>query len=216
MIEANHIPDLGTLVERAEILLPGMRERSQETEDLRTLPETTKRELIDGGFYRIFQPKRYGGYELDFVALVRLSAIFGRACGSTAWVFANLAEHNRLNGMRNPKAQEELWGADEDATVSASFPAEGATFKPVDGGVLLDGEWGFASGIDAATWNDFTVFLPREGDAPPEHHFAMVPVSEGDRRLVCDRPFWHRQQVASGQGVVRPESSPSQFGKMPG
>ena len=144
----------------------------------RTLPEATKQELVDGGFYRIFQPERYGGYEFDFVALLKLSAVFGRGCGSTAWVFANLAEHNRMNGMRHPQAQEELWADDKDATVSAAFPAEGASFTPVDDGVVLDGEWGFASGIDAATWNDFTIFLPRGGDAPPEHHFAMVPVSD--------------------------------------
>ena len=56
-----------------------------------------------------------------------------------------------------------------------------AHFRRVPGGVELDGTWGFASGIDCATWNDFTVFLPREQGAEqgaPEHFFALVPKSD--------------------------------------
>lgn len=38
-------------------MLPALRARSQETEEQRTLPDATRQELVDGGFYRIFQPE---------------------------------------------------------------------------------------------------------------------------------------------------------------
>lgn len=168
-------PSLDELLAHVRTMLPRLRERARQADVSRTLSPETLSELTQSGLYRIFQPARYGGYELDFVALLSLSSELARACGSTAWVYANLAEHNRLNGMRDPRAQEDLWGFNQNATVSASFPTGAAHWERVEGGVVLDGTWGFSSGIDAADWNDFTIFLPREGNAPPEHHFAMAP-----------------------------------------
>jgi 3-hydroxy-9,10-secoandrosta-1,3,5(10)-triene-9,17-dione monooxygenase len=171
-------PDLDALCAVARELGPRLRERAARAEALRTLPDETLSELRDSGLYRIFQPNRYGGHELDFIALLRITGELARHCASTAWVYANLAEHHRLNGMRDPRAQDELWGPDPDATVSAAFPGDRASFKRVEGGVLLEGTWGFASGIDAASWNDFTIFLPREGGGAPEHFFALAPKRE--------------------------------------
>lgn len=171
-------PSRADMVRRARDWVPVLRERSQLAEETRTLAAETKREFLDAGFHRIFQPKRYGGYELDFISLIEISAEIGRGCGSSAWVFANVMEHARLNGMRNPRAQDDLWQDNPDALTCASFPAETAKVTQVEGGIVLDGDWAFASGIDVAEWNDFNVLLPRGEGQPPEHHFALVPVSE--------------------------------------
>ena len=80
--------------------------------------------------------------------------------------------------MRNPQAQEDLYGDNPDALTCASFPTDTAKVTQAEGGVVLDGDWAFASGIDVADWNDFNVLLPRGEGEPPEHHFALVHVSE--------------------------------------
>src|SRR3712207_7166058 len=44
--------------------------------------------------FRILQPRRVGGLELSYRAMVCVSAMPARGCASTAWVTANLANHH--------------------------------------------------------------------------------------------------------------------------
>src|SRR5207253_5770089 len=87
------------MVARARALIPQLRERASKTEELRRLPPETERDLHDAGLFRIMQPKRVGGSELDYVALVDCADALGQADASVAWDFANLASHHRMVGM---------------------------------------------------------------------------------------------------------------------
>ena len=80
------------MVARARALIPQLRERASKTEELRRLPPETERDLHDAGLFRIVQPKRAGGSELDYVALVDCADALGQADASVAWNFANLAK----------------------------------------------------------------------------------------------------------------------------
>src|SRR4051812_37981793 len=84
-------PDYATLMARARALTPGLRERAAETERRRAMPPETVEDLRRTGLFRAFQPRRVGGSELDYVALVDLSAVLGEADASVAWVYGNLA-----------------------------------------------------------------------------------------------------------------------------
>ncbi|HEY3792976.1 MAG TPA: acyl-CoA dehydrogenase family protein, partial [Bradyrhizobium sp.] len=79
------------MIGRAEALIPQLRERASRTEELRRLPPETERDLHDAGLFRIVQPKRVGGSEFDYVALVDCAEAIGRADASVAWNLANLA-----------------------------------------------------------------------------------------------------------------------------
>ena len=68
---------------RAEALLPMLRERAPKCEELRRMPDETLRDFHDAELFRIHQPKRVGGAELDFVAVVTFGALLARACAST-------------------------------------------------------------------------------------------------------------------------------------
>ena len=81
MAEIGHKPDTsgtsgqdtdahGVMVARARALIPQLRERAGKTEELRRLPAETERDLHETGLFRVLQPKRVGGSELDYVALV--------------------------------------------------------------------------------------------------------------------------------------------------
>ena len=114
-------PRFEELLARAEALIPVLRERAARAEELRRLPDETIEDLHRTGLFRILQPKRVGGSELPFRAIVELVATIGRGDGSTAWVLANLAAHHWLLGMWPPKAQDEIWGESPDNLID--FPA---------------------------------------------------------------------------------------------
>ena len=58
------------------------------------MPDETLRDFHDAKLFRIQQPKRVGGAELEFVAVVHFGALLARACASSAWNFVNFAAHH--------------------------------------------------------------------------------------------------------------------------
>ena len=109
------------IVARARALIPTLRERAPKTEELRRLPPETERDLHDAGLFRIVQPKRVGGSELDYVALVDCADALGQADASVAWNFANLASHHWMLGMFDRRAQDAVWQQDANALIASSF-----------------------------------------------------------------------------------------------
>ncbi len=167
------VPKRSDLLEQASAMVPLLRSRALETERNRSIGLQTHRAFLQNGFYRVFQPKRYGGYEMPINMLVELGSELARGCGSSAWIFTNLATQNWIIGMHQPAAQDDVWGTDRDALCASSFPTQGGTGRYVDGGIVLDGMWSFASGIDFADWENLQVFIPKEG-GPPDHRFVLV------------------------------------------
>src|SRR5262245_2673877 len=98
------------MLAKTRALVPRLRERAARTEELRRLPPETERDLHDAGLFRMLQPRRVGGAELDYVALIDCADLLGQADASVAWNFANLASHQWMLGMFEPKAQDLVWG----------------------------------------------------------------------------------------------------------
>jgi 3-hydroxy-9,10-secoandrosta-1,3,5(10)-triene-9,17-dione monooxygenase len=140
-------------VARAKALIPTLRERASRTEELRRLPPETERDLHDAGLFRIVQPKRVGGSELDYVALVDCADALGQADASVAWNFANLASHHWMLGMFDPRAQDAVWKQDPDALIASSFIFPAGRARKVGGGYTLSGHWPFSSGVLSSDWN---------------------------------------------------------------
>jgi len=57
------IPTAQELIGRARDLAPVIARRALECERLGRLPDDSFADFRDAGFYRILQPKRFGGYE---------------------------------------------------------------------------------------------------------------------------------------------------------
>ena len=85
--------------------------------------------------------------------------------------------------MASRQAQDDVWAGNSDACTASSFPAKGGKVEEVDGGIVANGVWSFASGVDWADWNNMQVFVPREGGGV-SHHMALVPKS--DYRVIDD------------------------------
>jgi 3-hydroxy-9,10-secoandrosta-1,3,5(10)-triene-9,17-dione monooxygenase len=163
---------------RAEALLPKLRERAARTEGLRQLPDETLREFHDAELFRIHQPKRYGGAELEFAAVVTFGALLARACASTSWVWVNYAAHHMMLGMFTPEVQDEIWKADRDALIASSFVFPAAKAKKVEGGYVVSGRWPFSSGVAPSEWNMLAGLAFLDDNAPPEQRIFLLQKSQ--------------------------------------
>ena len=72
------------LIESARAMSPELRRAAGDIEARGTVDGEVIATLKREGFFRILQPARYGGHELEFSDLVNLAAILGQGCGSTA------------------------------------------------------------------------------------------------------------------------------------
>ena len=153
------------IVARARSLIPTLRERAPETETLRRLPLETERDLHDAGLFRIVQPRRVGGSELDYVALVDCADALGQADASVAWNFANLASHHWMLGMFDRHAQDAVWNRDANALIASSFIFPAGRAKKVDGGYVLNGHWPFSSGVESCDWNMLASVVSSDDEA---------------------------------------------------
>lgn len=172
-------------IERARALVPVMRTRVEETERLRRIPEGTISALRDTGLFRILQPRRVNGAELEFGALLEVTSVLAHGCASTAWVFANIAGHSWMLGMWPAQAQNDVWGSGNfDALIAASLAFPAGRAVETKNGFVLRGKWTFCSGIDACDWVMLgaTVEGDQDGTAmstsPGEFRTFLLPRSE--------------------------------------
>ena len=163
---------------KAEALLPKLKERAPKCEQLRRLPDETLREFHDAQLFRIHQPKRVGGAELEFAAVVTYGALFARACASTSWNWVNFAAHHMMLGMFPPQAQDEIWGKSRDALIASSFVFPAGKARKVQDGYLLSGRWPFSSGVDPSEWNMLAGLARLDDNLPPEQRIFLVPRSQ--------------------------------------
>jgi 3-hydroxy-9,10-secoandrosta-1,3,5(10)-triene-9,17-dione monooxygenase len=170
------------IVARARALIPILRERAPKTEALRRLPPETERDLHDAGLFRIVQPKRVGGAELDYVALVDCADALGQGDASVAWNFANLASHHWMLGMFPRQAQDAVWGKDANALIASSFIFAAGRAKKVDGGYVLNGHWPFSSGVESSDWNMLASVVSSDDDADGIEYRIFL-LNKGDYRI---------------------------------
>jgi 3-hydroxy-9,10-secoandrosta-1,3,5(10)-triene-9,17-dione monooxygenase len=170
-------PTEAEIVTRARAMVPLLRERAAATEQLRRLPDDTNRAFADAGFYKIMQPRRYGGYELEFGTQTEIGVELGRACGSSSWVATVICGHAALLGMFPKAAQDDVWGPDPDAAIASSFFAVAPKAERVAGGWRLSGRWKLSSGVDHCSWAILLVPL-KLGAGESDAFYVLVPLGE--------------------------------------
>ena len=164
---------------RAKALIPQLRDRASRTEELRRLPPETERDLHESGLFRIVQPKRVGGSEFDYVALIDCAEAIGLADASVAWNFANLASHHWMLGMFDKRAQDLVWNKDADALIASSFIFPAGRARKVHGGYVLRGNWPFSSGVDSSEWNMLASVVSSDDEADGiEYRIFLVNKSD--------------------------------------
>jgi 3-hydroxy-9,10-secoandrosta-1,3,5(10)-triene-9,17-dione monooxygenase len=177
-------PDLtpDEMLRRAQAMRPTLRERQAECESLGCLPESTNAEFVKAGFYRILQPRRFGGYEFDVPAFVRVMSEVARGCPSSGWVLALTSGHTHTLTYMSEQAQVDAYGASGEYrapfVATPSFMA-----KPCEGGYMLTGGWDYSSGCDIAThFLGHVLVPPAEPGALPG--VSVMMIERGDFTIV--------------------------------
>ena len=187
----------------AHMLVPVLRERAARCDAAGDLLPENAIDLHRTGLARILQPRRWGGMALDFAAIFDVPEIIGRGCMSTAWNLSNLLAHHWMLAMYDERAQEEVWGADQDAMIASGIAFPQGRGRVVEGGIELSGHWNFSSVVMPSTWNMLACIV-RDGERIVDYRMCLVPVGEyeilddwqvmglrgtGSRSVKCDKVF---------------------------
>lgn len=162
-------PDLTAeaIVARAQALIPEVRAQADEAERIgKHVPELDKK-FVDAGFYRILQPKRFGGYAFGMDTFWKVIMAVAEGDAGTAWGLCLGAHHAPGVGSWFPEeGQIELFGP----TGNFKCPHRAApmgTATPVDGGYLVKGTWDYCSGVGHATHFMCNCMVPGREDEGP-------------------------------------------------
>ena len=161
------------LIVRARAMIPTLAERAlAQTQRRGILPETIA-EMQAAGFFRVLQPKRWGGYEMELGTFYDIEIALSEGDMSTGWTYGVFGAVTWFLGLIDDRLTQEVWGRDPSVLgCSSTMPAGKAT--AVDGGFQLSGHWRYASGCEHCEWA-LLGGMVRAENAAPDWRFFVVP-----------------------------------------
>jgi len=163
------------IVQRARDLVPMLAEMAQQTQQERKVPDAIVAKMHEAGFFRVLQPKRWGGYEMDPQVFFEVQMTLAEGCMSTAWIYGVIAVHNWQIALFDLKAQEDIWKDDTSVLIASSYMPVGKVV-PVEGGYKFSGRWAFSSGCDHCDWVFLGGMVPPTAENPaPDYCTFLVP-----------------------------------------
>jgi 3-hydroxy-9,10-secoandrosta-1,3,5(10)-triene-9,17-dione monooxygenase len=184
-------PEPAELVVHARALIPVLAGRSVEQKQRRGILPETVAEMQAAGFFRVLQPRRWGGYEMDLGTFYDIEMALGEGDMSSGWTYGVLGVVSWFLGVMDDRAAQEVWGHDTTTLICSSTMPAGKAMA-VDGGFRLAGHWRYASGCEHCGWALLGGMVHAD-NTPPDWHFFLVP-----RRDYQTVDTW---QVAGLQGT---------------
>jgi 3-hydroxy-9,10-secoandrosta-1,3,5(10)-triene-9,17-dione monooxygenase len=133
--------------------------------------------MTEGGFFRVLQPARWGGYEMRPETFYDIEIELARGDMSVGWVYGVLGVHPWLMGLMDDRATQEVWGESEDTRLCSSLIPVGRA-KSVTDGFELEGYWRFSSGCHHAQWAILGGIVTSQVSGAPDVRVFLVPRSD--------------------------------------
>jgi len=165
------------LADRARALASALRQRAAETTELRRLPDSTWRDLIETGIVRGLQPARWGGGEVPPREFYSAIMEVARAEGCAGWVAGIIGVHPWQTALYPKETQQEVWGEDPTVMSSSSYAPTGRAER-APGGYRVSGRWSFSSGCDHCMWVNLGAIaggIEIEGRQLPDFRSFLLP-----------------------------------------
>ena len=179
------IPDRATLLERVARIAPLLDASAADGERLRTLCPTAVDALHDAGLFRLWVPAEAGGYDVDLETQVTVMAAVAHADMSACWAMMIGNTVTGVMAARLPDAGfAEVFSSDRMPVAAGSLKPDGRA-APTAGGFLVNGRWGFGSGIHHAGWINANCIAAPDGESP----FALALAIPVEQVNVIDD--WH-------------------------
>jgi len=173
----NVAPAPAEVIARARAMIPTLAQRSAEGRPERRVPDVIIAEMQRAGFFRVLQPKRWGGYEMDLNTFYEIQLALAEGDMSTAWVYGVSGVHPWFMALLDDRASQEVWGSDSATLICSSLMPAGKA-APVDGGFRLSGRWKYASCCDHCDWALLGAMVAQDGGRPPAGRVFLLPRRE--------------------------------------
>jgi 3-hydroxy-9,10-secoandrosta-1,3,5(10)-triene-9,17-dione monooxygenase len=162
------------LIAHARAMCPTLAARSLEARRQRRIADETIAEMQRAGLFRVLQPKRWGGYEMDLPTFYEIQFALAQGDMSTAWIYGVSGVHPWFMALLAERAAEDVWGGDDSTLICSSLmPAGEAAAAP--GGYRLRGRWKYASCCEHCDWALLGAMVASAGGAPPEGRIFLLP-----------------------------------------
>jgi len=172
--EPNLTPE--AMIARAREMIPMLRDQQAECERAGRILPTTQEQFVKAGFYRIVQPRRFGGYEFDVPTFHRVMIEIARGCPSSGWVLALTAGHPLILARFRERAQIEAYG--DDGEFRAPAAGAPANVRRDGDGYRVKGFWDYASGCDVGTHFIGPGLIPGAQGEPVQQILLLLKPSE--------------------------------------
>jgi alkylation response protein AidB-like acyl-CoA dehydrogenase len=142
-------PDLtpDEVVARARALRDRVRAEALSAEAAGRYSPELHRAFVDAGFFRILQPRRYGGYGFDLETFLRVTMTIAEGDMGTGWCLSLGSAHVlQVCAYFGEQAQDELFAHRDGYFSTPHKAAPEGTATRVDGGYRVSGRWSYASG----------------------------------------------------------------------
>lgn len=171
-------PEAVALIERARALAPKLAERAFAADREGRVSTQTISEMAEAGLFRVLQPKRWGGYELDPRVFYTVQMALAEGCMSTAWMYGVVGVHPWQLALFPEAAQQDVWAKDSSIRIASTYMPTGKAER-VDGGYRFSGRWGFSTGVEHCDWIFLGGLLPKkDGSGTLEHATFLLPKSD--------------------------------------
>jgi 3-hydroxy-9,10-secoandrosta-1,3,5(10)-triene-9,17-dione monooxygenase len=142
-------PSAQWLMTEAAEIAKLLRNEQDESDARGCYSDAIHRRLLDGGFYRILQPRMFGGFGTDCETYIRVIMALSQGHPGGGWCYTLASSHALVLGSHfSEEVQRELFGPEGDFRAAyAAGPAGKPEFERTAGGYIVSGLWPFASGI---------------------------------------------------------------------
>lgn len=176
-------PDLtpAQMIERAKALRPQVRAGAAEAEKRGFYSEALHQAFKQAGFYRILQPRMFGGYEFDVPTFFRVMIEIATGDPGIGWCLCLGSGHVlQVSSYLSRAAQEKIFAPNGDfiSPLSGTGTGPNCIAVPVEGGYRVSGTWRYCSGVPYSTHFMGLAKVPSTDGKPPQTVTVVVPASE--------------------------------------
>ncbi len=146
------------ILQSIRAIAPTLMDHVEEGENSGRLPAPVIGALREAGLYRLFLPKSLGGYELDPLAVARITEAVALHNSAAAWSVMVVNTSSWWCARMPEKGIEKLFERGPESFLAGAFhPPMKAT--PTEGGYMVNGRSPLVSNIHEAQWIFVTAFL---------------------------------------------------------
>lgn len=215
------VPTAEDMLARAQALVPMLRAQAARCEAERRVSSDVIAALHEARLFDVVKPRRYGGFEMGWVAFSDVASTIASGCGSVGWVYAVVGSHSGVVPRFGSALLDDIWDDDANAIISSSR-STGGTFERVKGGIRGSGASSYSSGCLNAQWilvedvavageeQKLTVILPTKSVQILDtwHVAGLAGTGSNDVRFenvfIPDHHTWHPGAAPHGEAVDGP------------